>query len=152
MKIAHRMKAEIKSLWVAALRGGEYTKGNGMLKTEATMDNSACHCALGVLCELYIKETGRGSWVSRNEWGDLSFRYRDGSAWLNSSFFPPQEVVDWAGLSCVDPDILDDDEALKEVEEIAGTEITRFNRSLTAANDKLDLSFEEIAARIDVNL
>jgi hypothetical protein len=150
MKIAHRMKAEIKSMWVAALRGGEYLKGTGSLKISDSGPTPCC-CPLGVLCDLYIKETGRGSWVVRNEWNDYSFHGGLDKS-RSVSFFPPQEVLDWAGLSCLDPDILDDDEAVREVDEINGTEITLFNRSLTAANDKLDLSFEEIAARIDVNL
>ena len=41
------MKAEIKTEWVAALRSGEYTQGQGWLKSA-----DGRYCCLGVLCTL----------------------------------------------------------------------------------------------------
>lgn len=46
------MLTENQKKWVAALRSGEYKQGVGSLKSEG------CHCCLGVVCEVYEKETG----------------------------------------------------------------------------------------------
>lgn len=44
------MNNEIKTKWVAALRGGEYKQARFALNTDGGM------CCLGVLCDLYRKE------------------------------------------------------------------------------------------------
>ena len=47
------MDAQLKKVWVEALRSGEYKQGKGMLyRPEET------HCCLGVLC----KVAGKGSY------------------------------------------------------------------------------------------
>lgn len=46
------MNPEIKQRWVAALRSGEYKQGRNFLFRDGR------HCCLGVLCDLYTKETG----------------------------------------------------------------------------------------------
>jgi len=46
------MKADIKTKWVAALRSGEYEQ------TRAVLRSNGGFCCLGVLCDLYSKETG----------------------------------------------------------------------------------------------
>ena len=51
------LKPEIKEKWVTALTSGEYTQGREQLKTP-----DGNYCCLGVLCDLYIKETQRGEW------------------------------------------------------------------------------------------
>lgn len=45
------MDAEIKSKWVAALRSGEYTQGEGALKRRFA-DEPVVHCCIGVLAEV----------------------------------------------------------------------------------------------------
>ena len=50
------MKQEIKEKWVSALRSGEYKQGKEGLRIYNEF------CCLGVLCDLYIKETGVGFW------------------------------------------------------------------------------------------
>jgi hypothetical protein len=45
-----KMDSEVKALWVAALRSGDYKQASGQLKTPQG------HCCLGVLCELHKKE------------------------------------------------------------------------------------------------
>lgn len=43
------MNAEIKAQWTAALRGGEYQQGQGLLNADGKL------CCLGVLCEVAVK-------------------------------------------------------------------------------------------------
>lgn len=50
------MKPEIKQKWVELLRSGKYIQATDRLKT------GNAYCCLGVLCDLYIKETGKGHW------------------------------------------------------------------------------------------
>lgn len=51
------MNKDIAKKWVRALRGKHYKQGRGALKVKAK-DGTVRHCCLGVLCELYRKETG----------------------------------------------------------------------------------------------
>ena len=44
------MKPEIKEIYVAALRSGDYEQGHGVLR-----NNANCFCVLGVLCDLCVK-------------------------------------------------------------------------------------------------
>lgn len=67
------MKQELKTRWIAALRGGEYQQGKGRLRREESMGDS--FCCLGVLCDLVSKDgwhrTDNGSWkfVFGNDFG-----------------------------------------------------------------------------------
>ena len=70
--------------WVAALRSGEFEQAQGRLK-----DGDA-YCCLGVACELYIRETGVGSWDERS-----SFLNGDGRAY---SAVLPDELQTWLGV------------------------------------------------------
>ena len=55
------MNTQIKQQWVTALRSGEYTQARWNLQTEQGF------CCLGVLCDLYAKETGTEWEVSTTE-------------------------------------------------------------------------------------
>ena len=46
------MNEAIKTKWVAALRSGEYAQTDAVLRLDSH------YCCLGVLCDLYSKETG----------------------------------------------------------------------------------------------
>jgi hypothetical protein len=75
-----KMNPEVKARWVAALRSGEYKQGAGQLRTA-----QQAFCCLGVLCDLYAKESELESWDSfelGREGGDL----------------PADEVCVWAGF------------------------------------------------------
>lgn len=76
------MNVEIKEKWLNALKSGEYEKRTGYLRK----DNQ--FCCLGVLCDLYNKETGKGKWRKNNFYLRLD----------NSSVILPTEVYQWAGL------------------------------------------------------
>ena len=68
---------------VAALRSGEFEQGRGQLRRY----NS--YCCLGVMCEVYRRETGRGEWI--DGW---TFEMEDRMA--NASL--PFPVREWVGL------------------------------------------------------
>lgn len=87
------MNKAIKKLWIDALRSGEYKQGTGRLSTvdEAGITRMCC---LGVLCDLYIKRTGKGVWRKDDDSELRCFIYSYGT----SSSLPPREVVKWAGL------------------------------------------------------
>lgn len=93
------MNKDIKAKWQAALLSGDYEKGVGNLRTP---DNK--YCCLGVLSDLYIKETGNGHWVE----SDLGYVFVD-STEHSSSGFPTDAVVAWAGLESGVPYVANDD-------------------------------------------
>jgi len=82
------MKPEIKKLWLKALRSGKYLRVSGALKRKRG-DGKMGYCCLGVLCDIYQKETGKGIWTGE-EGGDYRFLGKVGPL--------PHEVKDWAGL------------------------------------------------------
>ena len=51
------MNPRVKSLWLEALRSGQYNYGR--LRIRQTHDGTVQHCVLGVLADLYCKETGK---------------------------------------------------------------------------------------------
>jgi hypothetical protein len=76
------MNQEIKAKWVAALRSGEYVQGQRYL------NGPDGFCCLGVLCDLYGKETGE-------KWFDEG---GDGKRMLDGWTVPPLQVQKWADL------------------------------------------------------
>lgn len=87
------MNKEIKKLWVEALRSGKYKQGTGRLITVGD-DGVTRMCCLGVLCDLYIKQTGKGEWVN-----DHGIKHFTSSTEKYVAMLPPIEVVQWAGLT-----------------------------------------------------
>lgn len=73
------MNKDVKRLWTAALRSGEYKQGQYWLRSEDT------YCCLGVLCDLHHK-AGLGNWST------------DGH-YQNEDEVLPDSVMEWAGLS-----------------------------------------------------
>lgn len=78
------MFKRVKKLWLDALRSGEYNKGKGTLKRGDKF------CCLGVLTDLYRKETGNGYWVG----GQF---YNDKDEIIGQNFLA-EDVIKWAGL------------------------------------------------------
>ncbi len=90
------MNKHVKELWVAALRSGNYRQGQRAMRKES-MFGGDVFCCLGVLCDVYRRETGQG------RWGDQSMSktfYFDGYA--NRNFLIPP-VLEWAGLDRANP-------------------------------------------------
>jgi hypothetical protein len=73
------MKTEIATLWIAALRSGEYRQTQ-----EALKDSDGGLCCLGVLCNLH-----RGA-VPGHEW--------ESETYLEEAENLPDEVAEWAGM------------------------------------------------------
>lgn len=85
------MNQDVKEKWLKVLRSGEYEQGRGQLRS----DNK--FCCLGVLCEIYRQETGKGRWVVYGQFTDENG---------NSSFSAlPKKVVEWAELPGENPDV-----------------------------------------------
>lgn len=93
------MNTDIGRRWVDALTSGGYTQGTGWLRIIDSQD-TAKHCCLGVLCDLYAREHNV-AWAN-NPWDDGSSRI---STWrmLDSTAALPDAVRDWAGLTANDP-------------------------------------------------
>ena len=126
------MNKEVKEKWITALRSGEYKQGREALKRT---DNE--FCCLGVLCDLYIKETGIGRWVNdKSTYVDF---------WIGDKYsgaMPLEEVKDWAGLSNKGMNIHTTDVLL----------YNNFPRTLAGLNDTQRLSFLQIADIIEEQL
>jgi hypothetical protein len=124
------MKQEVMKIWVDALRSGEYTQGQGCLKS-----TSGNHCCLGVLCELYDK----------NNEEKLIKTEAEGRVFFNeNSRLTPMKVVDWAGLHFSDGSINDTPDFVMI---LGGPQV----ESLASLNDH-GSSFQEIADFIEQNV
>ena len=116
------MNADVKDLWVAALRSGAYTQTTGSLQ------NAYGFCCLGVLCDLYRQHVG-GDWTPGEAEEMVFFTDADGNANFETC---PDGVVKWAEL--------DDDNPYVS------------NRNLSDWNDGEKIGFDEIANLINENL
>lgn len=85
------MNPEIKEKWLIELGSGNYQKGRRKLKH--VEGGKVQHCCLGVLCELYIKETGLGEWKEHAN-GIMVF-ILDGK---ESRDYLPEKVMAWSGV------------------------------------------------------
>ena len=86
------MNPDIKKKWIAALESGEYSQTTQRLK------DANGFCCLGVLTDLFIKETDEGEWQEQHgvqvfvSLPDALERVEKESSFL------PQRVKQWAGL------------------------------------------------------
>jgi hypothetical protein len=78
------MNPQVRDLWVAALRSGDYKQGRGQLRKNDR------YCCLGVLCDLHRIETGLGKWIVDT--------YKTDKSAAGIRDYLPQTVVQWAGL------------------------------------------------------
>ena len=112
------MNPDIKKKWVEALTSGEFKQ------TKKHLRDTKGHCCLGVLCEVYRKETGKGEWREAAG-GVIEFVWVDerGRQFQDSEALPPP-VVDWAdvgdgnpyiGLSASAADANDDGEPFTNI-------------------------------------
>lgn len=124
------MNPEVKTMWLEALRSGEYKQ------TTERLRNGDAYCCLGVLCDLYAKHNpGAG------------FEPKDGTRHIFTTSgnyvaetLPPWSVQRWAGLNGFD------------VPAKAAAGVVRYDPqvsiSLAAINDE-GVSFEVIADIIE---
>lgn len=97
-----KLKPDVKELWVAALKSGEYVQGRFSLRKNSKF------CCLGVLCDI----APFGEWDEALPDTPTSY-LTEAPDTLNRKDFPPPSVLQWAGLSvleCHDLATLNDDE------------------------------------------
>lgn len=82
------MKPKIMEKWTTALESGEFKQAKGSLKS-----NKGGFCCLGVLCEIYHQETGKGKWVHDDE-GGIAFKVGR----VAERDYLPTAVQKWAGI------------------------------------------------------
>lgn len=80
------MNKKVKAKWLKALRSGEYEQGAYFLKINR--EGEAFYCCLGVLCDLYRKETGK-------RWDKPSDEY---PTFMREISALPKKVMKWAGI------------------------------------------------------
>lgn len=122
------MKQEIKEKWLCALRSGEYKQTKGILKN----DNS--FCCLGVLSDIYSKETG-------TEWKPRRTRVPGEFEILDDNGVLPLPIMLWAGLNNLNPEVV----APSHISE------SRLPTNLASLNDR-GVGFNDIADIIEKQL
>lgn len=110
--------------WVAALRSGEFEQGEHFLRS---FDDE--YCCLGVLCETYRRETGKGEWV-RGSKAYTFFTFE--GALLGANCELPRPVRLWA-----------------RVRDAHGVYGRFLSGSLVRDNDSKHRSFDRIAKKIE---
>lgn len=98
------MDEEIKKKWIQALESGKYKKGTERLRSGKEF------CCLGVLCDIYIKETGLGEWK-----GDGVVEVSEGHKHFSVL---PVSIKEWAGLKTINPTIESSDRDVKTIAEV----------------------------------
>lgn len=90
-----KMNPEVKEKWLAALRSGDYRQGTLRLRWKSTAATPDTFCCLGVLTDLYHKETGKGEWQvgSAND----GYIFKDGEQMDVSG--PTPRACYWAGIN-----------------------------------------------------
>lgn len=90
------MNKEIKQQWVEALRSGDYKQGAYALR-----NINDGFCCLGVLCDIYHKETGKGGWGKPH---NDEYKFKDGDVG-ESYMHLPSGVMQWAEISSSSPKV-----------------------------------------------
>lgn len=109
------MNQRIKESWMDALRSGEYPQTHGKLRD----DNG--FCCLGVLVDLFLKE-------NKKEWIEDEFGYMVSDIYGPEDETLPHRVMEWAGLSNSNPDVILSEQTmqiyeLNDIEELNFTSI-----------------------------
>jgi hypothetical protein len=140
MAKGEKMKKDVKTAWVAALRSGEYQQGEGVLRREK-YDGSVVHCCLGVLCEVLSKDgdlkfqdEGHGQGSGLRFYGQQ--KDGDGNNATGSAFSLPYMAQELAGIKTDNGEYEDEDGNM---------------RSLIRHNDGDGFTFAEIADIIEKN-
>ncbi len=95
------MKPQVKEAWLKALRSGEYQQGKRALR----INNE--YCCLGVLCDVYDKQSGNTETLWRGWEGKSE---KQASKLTFYSYFEEQSVLSeevraWAGLNDASPHV-----------------------------------------------
>lgn len=109
------MNKHIAERWVQALRSGQYQQGDGELHPD--LDS---YCCLGVLCDLYRVEQGKGEWC-RTSTGDMEFRIEDDRVEESEMAVLPVTVAEWAGIRDVAGGIAETNDSLASMNDAGST-------------------------------
>lgn len=136
------MNPIVKQRWIDALRSGEFRQTTARLQ-RIDPERGPGFCCLGVLCELYRRDTGQGRWEPYDDGmgypkGEVQ-QFVDAEEHEETSI-PTRAVADWAGL---------DDPNPYHFMLFRGKHDTY--SALTSANDN-DETFETIAQMIEEQL
>jgi hypothetical protein len=112
-------------LWVEALRSGNYAQTMHKLRDDDGF------CCLGVMCDVFMRETGQGKWE------DTAYRLVFELDSVAKESLPQAQVLEWFGFF----------EAYTELPTDAGL----CNIEFVTLNDDLKLSFGQIADLIEWN-
>lgn len=144
-----KMNPEIKALWVAALKSGEYKQAHGYLKVKASSEEAAGYCCLGVLCELAAKagldiktgekvvDCGVSGCNTCEDNGRVTYKFD------NQESYPPLSVMKWARLPYQNPRVIYGESPSAD----SAGEV-----SLASLNDVDKFDFNQIADIIDAQL
>jgi hypothetical protein len=126
------MKSERLNLLVNELRRGEFIQGTGCLRQPGN------HCALGVACEVFRRQTGQGRWVQvgRRFSFVASGEGRGYGRWGETAM-PTPEVTRWYLHDPQDPRLED--------------ELNMLFQEVAMRNDR-GVPFEELARMIEAFL
>lgn len=135
------MNPEVKSLWVSALRSGQYPQCRGELRNSSGLG----YCCLGVLSQLAVDAGVQKEPYIGPMTGFSSLEYQ--TYWYpseNGSEFAAltEETRKWAGLLDADPHV-----EFIDPSDPGSTETTR--DSLAGLNDDWELDFSQIADIIE---
>lgn len=98
------MNANIKKIWLKALRSGEYEQTTTRLCRPRS--DGVGFCCLGVLCDLYTIETDLGEFEDHSsDVARESFMYRCDSGQRAVTYLP-EEIADWSGLDLDEQTVL----------------------------------------------
>ena len=90
---------ENAKLWIEALRGGDYKQTIWVLRRDDEDTPTSAYCCLGVACELYHQQTGKGEWKAV-ELPDVPYFIvsEAGDMERSSDIVLPLPVRKWLGL------------------------------------------------------
>lgn len=118
-----------QELYLAALRSGKYEQAPGMLRDP---DAPNTFCCLGIACEVYRLETGRGRWVEGTTLFSLNEELGEGHMYGG---YLPQPVLEWLEME------LPFNHVGGTIDPVIGS----LGRSASSMNDSGEYNFEEIA-------
>lgn len=98
---SQKMDQYVKGLWTKALNDDSYKQGRGQLLKDGEF------CCLGVLCDIYIKQTNLAEWLPTTPvTGKHMIVEKDALAGNYMTTGLPLYVRQWAGGLSYDPHIL----------------------------------------------
>jgi hypothetical protein len=127
------MNKTIKEMWLKSLRSGEYKQGFRTLHQSYCDDHE--YCPLGVLMDLYMKDTERSAWIKLYTSGKYVC-YCPSYGKIHNTSELSVEVCKWSGLDLCNPILI-----------VNGNYCT-----CTFINDNIRYTFEQIATLIEESL